>query len=158
MALQSTITQFQKPGARGLIAKAEARNLISRSLKVGSAAMLFGVPVYRNGVVDDSVSIVAGDGDFLGLSRRSGVGSPLNVPVDSYAAGDEIPIMMEGVMWVETADAVVVGVPANYNPVTGLWTDAAVAGDIIAVPGVEFDTNTSAAGLAIVRVMRTIPA
>lgn len=156
MAYQTAITQYQKPGARGLVAKAEARNLISRTLKLASAACLFGVPIYRNGVVDDSVSIVAADGDFLGLSRRSGVVSPLNVPADSYAASDEIPIMTEGVMWVETGAAVVIGTPSGYNPATGLW--GAVGGAYAAVLGVEFDTNTTAAGLAIVRVQRTIPA
>lgn len=156
MALQSTVAQFQRPGARGLVAKAEHRNLISRSLAIGAAAVLFGVPVYR-GASDD---LCTGDntvGDFLGLSRRSGVIDPASAG-DHYVAGDEVPIMSEGVMWVETADAVVAGVPANYNKATGLWTDAAVAGNIIAVPGVEFDTATTAAGLAIVRVVRTIPA
>jgi hypothetical protein len=120
MPVQTSVVQYQKPGARGLVAKAEARNLISRSLKIGSAAMAFGVPVYRNGVVEDSVSLTAADGDFLGLSRRSGVVNPLNVPADSYIAGDEVPLMTEGVMWVETADAVVPGVPAQYNTATPL--------------------------------------
>ncbi len=156
MALQTSITQFQKPGARGLIAKAEARNLISRTLAQGAANLLFGVPVYR-GATDDLCHTLAATGDFLGLSRRSGLVDPASAG-DQYVAGDEVPIMTQGVMWVETADAVVAGVPANYDTVTKLFTDAAVAGNVIAVPGVEFDTGTTAAGLAIVRVNRTIPA
>lgn len=156
MALQTSITQFQKPGARGLIAKAEARNLISRTLAAGAANLSFGVPVYR-GATDDLCHTLAATGDFLGLSRRSGMVDPASAG-DHYAPGDEVPIMMEGVMWVETADAVVAGVPANYDTSTKLFTDAAVAGNVIAVPGVEFDTATSAAGLAIVRVNRAIPA
>lgn len=157
MAMPTTVTQFQRPGARGLVANAESRNLISRSLAIGAAAIAFGVPVYR-GASDDVVSGLAAAGDFLGLSRRSGVNNPQSAVVDTFEAGDEVPIMTQGVMWVETADAVVAGVPANYNTATALWTDAAVAGSIIAVPGVEFDTATTAAGLAKVRVQRTIPA
>jgi hypothetical protein len=157
MALPTTVTQFQRPGARGLVANAETRNLFALTLAIGAVAVLFGVPVYR-GATDN---LCTGDntvGDFLGLSRRSAVLDPLNATVDAYAPGDEVPIMSEGVMWVETADAVVAGVPANYDKVAHLWTDAAVAGNVIAVPGVEFDTATTAAGLAKVRVLRTIPA
>lgn len=155
MALPSTVQQFQRPGARGQIANAETRNLISRTLG-GAANAYFGVPIYR-GASDDLCSIATGDGDFLGLSRRAGTIDPASGG-DYYVPQDEVPIMPHGVMWVETADAVVAGVPANYNTATRLWTDAAVAGSIIAVPGVEFDTATSAAGLAKVRVLRTIPA
>lgn len=157
MAMPTTVTQFQRPGARGLIANAEARNLVSRSLAIGAAAVYFGVPVYR-GATDDLCSPLNTDGDFFGVSRRSGVNNPQSAVVDTFEPGDEVPIMTQGVIWVETADAVVAGVPANYNTATRLWTDAAVAGSVIAVPGCEFDTGTTAAGLAKVRVQRTIPA
>jgi hypothetical protein len=157
MPLPQTVVAFQRPGARGMIANAETRNLISRSLVVGAPAMLFGVPVYR-GTTDDLCTHDNAVGDFLGLSRRSGTSDPKNAVVDSFAASDEVPIMTQGVMWVETADAVVAGVPANYDKSLKLWTDAAVAGNVIAVPGAEFDTATTAAGLAKVRVQRIIPA
>jgi hypothetical protein len=156
MVLQTSITQFQKPGARGLIAKAEARNLISRTLAQGKPNIYFGVPVYR-GATDDVVSPTAADGDFLGLSRRSGLVDPASGG-DFYTPGDEVPIMMEGVMWVETAGAVVQGVRANYDTTTRLFTAAAVGGSVIAAGEVEFDTSTTAAGLAIVRVKRSVPA
>lgn len=156
MALQASITQFMKPGARGLIAKAEARNLISRSLAQGKPNTYFGVPVYR-GATDDLCSPTAADGDFLGLSRRSGLVDPASGG-DYYAPGDEVPIMMDGVMWVETAGAVVSGVRANYDTSTRLFTAAAVGGNVIAVPDCEFDTSTTAAGLAIVRLKRAVPA
>ena len=156
MALQASITQFQKPGARGLIAKAEARNLISRTLAQGKPNIYFGVPVYR-GATDDVVSPTAADGDFLGLSRRSGVVDPASGG-DFYMPGDEVPIMTDGVMWVETAGAVVAGVRANYDTVTRLFTAAAVGGNVIAVADTEFDTSTTAAGLAIVRLQRNVPA
>ncbi len=154
MALQTSITQFQKPGARGLVAKAEARNLISRSLAIGAANVMFGVPVYR-GATDDLCSGDSAAGDFLGLSRRSGVVNPASGG-DHYVAADEVPIMTYGVMWVETGAAVVAGTPAGYDPATKLF--GAVGAPYVAVAGVEFDTATSAAGLAIVRLVRTTPA
>lgn len=159
MALQATVTQFQRAGARGLIANAETRNIISRNrIAGGNAQLLFGDAVYRaDAGGDDDCSANNAAGDFLGLARRLGTVDPA-VTYDGYAVGDEVSIMTQGVMWVETADAVVRGVPANFNTTTRLWTDAAVAGAVIAVPGVEFDSATTAAGLAKVRVQRAIPA
>lgn len=159
MALQATVTQFQRAGARGMVANAEARNLISRSrIAGGNAQLLFGDPVYRsNAGNSDQCSADPAAGDFLGLARRSGTVDPA-VGYDGYAVNDEVPICTMGVMWVETADAVVEGVPANFNVVTRLWTDAAVAGNVIAVPGVEFDSDNAGAGLATVRIQRPIPA
>jgi hypothetical protein len=154
MALQTTITQFQAPGAPGLIANAETRNLISRSLAGDDVP--FGAPVYR-GASEDLCSGDAADGDLLGLARRMGTVNPMNGG-DVYTEHDEVAIMTEGVMWEATADAVVAGTPARYNTATNLWTDAAVAGTVIAVPGAEFDSSTTAAGLAKVRYVRPIPA
>lgn len=156
MARQSTVTQFQKAGARGMVANAEARNIISRSLKAGPC--YFADPVYRDASAggDEVCSIVAADGDFMGVARRAGTLNPANTPKDAYATGDEVPIVMDGVVWVETADAVVAGANANFNIVTRLWTDAAVAGNVIAVPNVEFDSTNAAAGLAKIRVKRVV--
>lgn len=156
MALQSTVAQFQKIGARGLVANAEARNLISRSLAASAFVLGLGEPVYRvaaNGG-DTQCSADTAAGLFLGVSRRTGVLDPLNTPVDTFATNDEVPIMETGVIWVETADAVVAGAAANFNTATRLWTDAAVAGNVIAVPDCEFDSTNTAAGLAKLRVKR----
>lgn len=162
MARQTTVTQFQRAGARGLVANAEARNLVSRSLAASAvAALMFADPVYRvtTGSGDEQCSADPAAGDFLGLARREGAGEIIaNTTVDSFATNDEVPIMTQGVMWVETADAVVAGAVANFNTATRLWTDAAVAGSVIAVPGVEFDSTVTAAGLAKVRVQRVVPA
>lgn len=160
MALQSTVTQFQRAGARGMVANAEARNLISRSLVAsGVAALFFADPVYRvvTGSGDEQCSADPAAGEFLGLARREGAGEIVaNATIDSFATNDEVPIMENGVMWVETADAVVAGQPANFNTATRLWTDAAVAGSVIDVPNVEFDSSVSAAGLAKVRVKKAV--
>jgi hypothetical protein len=159
MALQSTVQQFQKAGARGLIANAEARNLISRSLAASAvAALMFADPVYRvvTGSGDEQCSADPAAGEFMGLARRNSSLDPANTPVDSYATNDEVPIMETGVMWVETADAVAAGAAANFDTATRLWTDAAVAGTIIAVPNCEFDSTVGAAGLAKVRVKRAV--
>lgn len=161
MALQSTVSQFQPAGARGLVANAETRNLISRSRADDDSVDLgFGEPAYRvnTGDGDAQCSALAASGDFLGLTRRVGTIDPANTPVDTFAQNDEVPLLTQGVIWVETADAVVAGAVANFNTTTRLWTDAAVAGSIIAVPGCEFDSTATAAGLAKLRVQRVVPA
>lgn len=156
MALQSTVTQFQQPFARGQIVNAEARNLISRALAASAFALGFGEPVYRaagNGG-DTQCSADAAAGLFLGVSRRMPTLDPANATVDTFATNDEVPIMTDGVIAVDTADAVVAGAAANFNTTTRLWTDAAVAGAVIAVPDCEFDSTTSGAGRAKLRVKR----
>lgn len=159
MALQATVTQFQKVGARGMIANAENRNLLSRSLVASAFTLGLGEPVYRvpaGDGGDNQCSADAAAGEFLGLSRRTGTMDPANTPVDTFAANDEVPIMEQGVMWVDTAGAVAAGVPANFNTATRLWTSAAVAGSIIDIPNVEFDSLTTGAGLAKVRVKKAV--
>lgn len=157
--LQPTVTQFQKAGARGLVANAEARNLISRSrADDNSVALGYGEPVYRvaGNDGDQQCSALAAAGEFLGLTRRTGTIDPANVPVDTFAQNDEVPILDMGVIWVDTADAVVAGAAANFNTATRLWTDAAVAGTVIDVPNVEFDSTNAGAGLAKVRIKKAI--
>jgi hypothetical protein len=156
MALQSTVTQFQRPYARGMIVNAEARNLISRSLAASAFALGFGEPVYRaagNGG-DTQCSADAAAGLFLGISRRVGTLDPANATVDTFATNDEVPIMMDGVIGVDVAGAVLAGAAANFNTTTRLWTSAAVAGAIIAVADCEFDSTTTGAGQAKLRVKR----
>jgi hypothetical protein len=56
------------------------------------------------------------------VSRRTGVLDPANTPVDTFATNDEVPIMMDGVIGVEVAAAVLAGAAANFNTATRLWT------------------------------------
>src|SRR4051794_35217018 len=115
MALQATVTQFQKVGAKGLVVNAEARNLISRSLAASAFALGFGEPVYRvaaNGG-DTQCSADNAAGLFMGVSRRTGLLDPANTTVDTFATNDEVPIMETGVMWVQASKAVAAGVAAN---------------------------------------------
>jgi hypothetical protein len=149
--LQTAVTQFQAPGARGMAANMETRNIMSRTLT--GAPAKFGVPIYAAGA--GLCSIAAADGDLLGISRRAGTINPVNGG-DQYVAGDSVPIFEDIVVWVLTGDAVAERAPANYDPVADHWTDAAVAGNVIAVPGAEFDSATDAAGLALVRFRRPI--
>jgi len=156
MALQATVTQFQPPFAKGQIVNAEARNLIGRSLAASAFALGFGEPVYRaagNGG-DTQCSADPAAGLFLGLSRRTAVLDPANTTVDTFATNDEVPIMTDGVMAVQASKAVAAGVAANFDKVARTWTDAAVAGNVIAVADCEFDSTITAAGLVKVRVKR----
>lgn len=160
MALQSTVTQYQASGARGMIANAENRNLISRSLAASAFVLNFADPVFRvtTGSGDQSCTADAAGGatTFLGLARRSGTIDPANTVVDTYQLGDQVPIMENGVMWVLTAGAVTAGQPANFDTTARLWTAAAVAGVVIDILNCEFDSTIAAAGLAKVRVKRAV--
>jgi hypothetical protein len=57
-------------------------------------------------------------------------------------------------VWVQASKAVTAGSAANFDKVTRQWTDAAVAGNVIAVADCEFDSTITAAGLVKLRVKR----
>lgn len=156
MAYPTSVAQFQGIGAPGMVANAEARNLISRSLVASAFTLGFGEPVYRvpaGSTGDNQCSADPAAGDFLGISRREGTIDPANT-VDTFATNDEVAILDEGVIWVNTSAAVAAGGVANFNTTTRLWSSAAIAGAVIDVPNAEFDSLTTGAGLAKVRIRR----
>lgn len=152
MALQETYTQFQAAGYPGMHANMEEWN---GQTKTATSAIAFGAPVQRDGA--KGCETFASGGEFLGLAKAMHVAT--GGDGDSYAAGDNVPVVDEGV-WFVLAEGLTAGTDegtaVNFNTATGAFTVAAVVGGIIAVPNAEIDEVHSAT-LATIR-LRRVPA
>ena len=74
--------------------------------------------------------------------------------VVQYDQYEQVSVLTQGRLWVETTDAVVAGSVANLTVATGKLTDEAVAAGIEAFTQftARFVTGTTGAGLAIVEI------
>lgn len=109
----------------------------------------------RGQVIQASTS--TGQGALItGIAILSQTLEQTSAGVVAYADKSTVPVMTEGRMVVETADAVVAGAAANFVLATNKWTDAAVGTGIEApvLIKVRFVTSTSAAGLAAVQISK----
>lgn len=71
-------------------------------------------------------------------------------PTNKYEQYDNVAVMKKGVIVVTASVAVAVGDPVYYVPATGVLTNSASGNTLIA--GAQWDTSTSGAGLAALRL------
>lgn len=148
------IVPFTGDTSRGLVGQhvnSEEWNAITRLAdNVAAAPIGFGQPVARF-AGNDKVCRQWATGKPLGITRY-------RIDVDGvagYEEGGHVSIMTEGVMWVASGAACTAGGPAYYNPTTDRWGNTGAS--YVNVPGVEFDTNATAAG-QMVKIRIRIPA
>lgn len=147
------IVPFTDPKGFGLVgghANMEEWNALTRTASVVGIAP--GQPVQR--VAGDDFTVEAWDESSppLGVVRWT-------IDADTeegYPVGKSISIMTMGVMWAAAGGAATAGAQAGYDPATDRWGN--VAGDFVAVPGVEFDTTGVAGNLIKLRINRPAPA
>ncbi|SFH29387.1 capsid cement protein [Ensifer sp. OV372] len=71
-------------------------------------------------------------------------------PTGKYEQYDNVAVMKKGVIVVQASVAVAVGDPVYYVPATGVLTNVSTSNTLIA--GAQWDTSTSGAGLAALRL------
>ncbi|SFH52595.1 capsid cement protein [Ensifer sp. OV372] len=71
-------------------------------------------------------------------------------PAGKYEQYDNVAVMKKGVIVVQASVAVAVGDPVYYVPATGVLTNVSTSNTLIA--GAQWDTSTSGAGLAALRL------
>ena len=136
-------TDPQKRGLGGGHANSEEWNSVSRL--ANGDVIGAGQPVSRAG--DDGIADFNGT-TYLGVTIRT-------IDYDTTAGFAEyatVPVMTMGVMWVAAGEAVDAGEPAGYDLATDRWGTVSVT--YLAVPGVEFDSSSTAAGLVKIRINR----
>ena len=152
MARQTDYTQFQAAGYPGMHANMEEWN---GQTKTATDAIAFGAPVQRDGA--KGCETFASGGEFLGLAKAMHVAT--GGTGDSYAAGDNVPVVDEGV-WFVKAEGLTAGTDdgstVRFNTATGAFTVAAASGTVLTIPGAEIDVVHSAT-LATIR-LRRVPA
>lgn len=153
--LQPTYGLAYSVGYPGMVANGEKANRISRTIE-DSAGIAFGKAAFR-GAGDHGVTATPAAGTFMGISISDLAIQPLAGVVVGGAAADvfpqyeNVPLMNEGVIWVLTGEAVNDG-DAAYVTSAGALMKTSTSNT--AIPAV-FDTTTSGAGLARLRVRRS---
>lgn len=153
---QTSVVQYGPAGYAGMLGDTTFTDKMSYSAE---AQLNFGVPVQLGTDPDRQVKPLttsAGQAALaIGFSIASNsVEQTYKTGLVYYAAGNTVPVLKRGRIWMQTDDAVVAGAAANLKLSNGLLTDAAVTTGIEAFTQFKatFITSTSAAGLALVEI------
>jgi hypothetical protein len=153
MPTQDNYNATQGVGLEGALVNGEEFNAFSRTVET-AAGIQFGRPVAK-GAADKGIILMAAGQAFVGVTRHNKAVAPsIGTNGDRYAQYKEASVIDFGVFWGKASDAVVANAAANWDTATGKWTDAAVAGTVIACPGCKFDASGNADDLVPIRIRR----
>ena len=152
-AVQSTYAEQIRPALAGMRANEEPVDIISRNLE-SVGGVVFG-KVVQQGVRDDGcitdLNTSAMDAfKFLGIVMRTRDVRPDNP--NGFAQYDAVPIMRKGVIWVTTDAAVTAGTDVTVTLATGGLGTAAVAAGVVQIPNARWESSTTGAALAKLRL------
>jgi hypothetical protein len=142
-AVQTTYNTNLARWVEGMVLNSEPCDIVSRvcedieGIGFGKVAVQ---GTLDNQVVDSEITV-----KFCGIA----VLDPTKIG-DTYAQYDTAAIMKKGVIVVQASVAVAVGDPVYYVPATGVLTNVATSNTLIA--NAQWDTSTSGAGLAALRL------
>lgn len=156
-AIQSAYSENIGVARAGMIANEEPVTLISRTI-IDAAGVGFG-KVVQEAVADGSkdeqctgdLNTAAMDAyKYLGITVRERSVRPESL--DKFAQYETIRIMRRGVIWVDVAAAVRSGEDVTVTLATGVLGTAAVGAGVVAIPNARWESSTSGAGLAKLRL------
>lgn len=140
MAIQTDYKTTLTPAVVGTQATMVPATIVSRNVEEPDG-LAFGVPVSQ-GANENGVIAFAGDIVGITLLDRSAMG-------DVFPRYSSARVMTEGDIWVTASVAVAAGDDVYVTP-AGAFTNIATSNTAIA--GARWDTSTTAAGLAVVRL------
>lgn len=143
--LQTTYSDRMAPAVEGMIANSEKSNIISRIVE-DVEGIGFG-KVAVQGDRDNTITDAEAGKAFRGIT----VMDPTQLQ-DSYPQYATVAVMTKGVIWVRASVAVSPGQPAYFVPATGVLTNTDNSAANTAIPNAIWDSSTSGAGLAKLRL------
>lgn len=157
MAVQTSYSENIRPAVAGQIANTEGAVLISRTV-ADAAGIGFGKVVQEAAADGSKDGQCTGDLDtadmdafkFLGVTVRERSVRP-ETP-SKFAQYESARIMRKGVIWVEVAAAVKAGEDVTVTLASGVLGTASVGAGVVAIPNARWDSSTSGAGLAKLRL------
>jgi hypothetical protein len=157
MAIQTSYSENIRPAVAGQIANMEGAVLISRSV-VDAAGVGFGKVVQEAAADGSKDDLCTGDLNtaamdaykFLGITVRERSVRP-ETP-NKFAQYDSARIMRKGVIWVEVAGAVNAGTDVTVTLASGVLGSVSVGAGVVAIPNARWESSTSGAGLAKLRL------
>jgi hypothetical protein len=146
MAVQTTFPDNISAAIAGLRGTMIPATLISRTVET-VAGIAFGVAVARG--TDDNGCKVFGSGDtaILGITV---IDRSVNT-ADKYSQYESASIMTKGPVWVMASVAVNDGDPVYVIPSTGAFAKTSASSAVL-IANAVWDTTTTGAGLALVRM------
>lgn len=148
MAVQSTYADNISAAKAGLRANMEPARLISRNVE-DAAGIAFGLAVAQGTDDNGCKAFAAGDTAILGITTRERSTDPATP--DVFAENESALIMTKGCIWVTASVAVDAGDPVYVIPATGAFAKTS-ASSAVQIAGARWDTSTTGAGLAVVRL------
>lgn len=153
MPVQTTYSDNIAAARAGQRANMEPVDLISRTV-ADAAGIGFGVVVQEAANANEcTADLDTTDMDayrFLGITMRDRSVRP-ETP-NLFAENESALIMRKGVIWVAVAGAVTKGTDVTVTLASGALGSEAVTTGIVAIPNARWETSTTGAGLAQVRL------
>lgn len=141
--MQSTFSATHARWVEGMVLNSEPCVVVSREVET-SGGIGFG-KIAQRGTGDHQIKVSSASPKYLGIT----VLDPSKFG-DTYAQYDTAAVMTKGVIVVQASVAVAAGDPVYFVPATGVFTNVSTSNQLI--PNAAFDTSTSGAGLAAVRL------
>ncbi|WP_377838714.1 capsid cement protein [Bosea sp. UC22_33] len=141
--IQSTYSAQHARWYEGMVLNQEPSTIVTRVAE-DAEGIGFG-KVCVQGTADNQVVDSEATVKFCGIAIADA-----GQPGDTYAQYANVAVMKKGVVVVQASVAVAVGDAVYYVPATGVLTNSASGNTLIA--GAQWDTSTSGAGLAALRL------
>lgn len=142
-AIQTTYAATHARWVEGMIPNMEPNVVVTR-LAEDVEGIGFG-KVCVQGTADNQVVDSEATVKFAGIAVLD-----TTRPTGKYEQYDNVAVIKKGVIVVQASVAVAVGDPVYYVPATGVLTNVSTSNTLIA--GAQWDTSTSGAALAVLRL------
>ena len=142
-AIQTTYAATHARWVEGMIPNMEPNVIVTR-IAEDVEGIGFG-KVCVQGTADNQVVDSEATVKFAGIAVLD-----TTRPTGKYEQYDNVAVIKKGVIVVQASEAVAVGDPVYYTPATGVLSKTATSNTLIA--GAQWDTSTSGAGLAVLRL------
>jgi len=143
--LQTSYPDSLAAFVEGMVANSEKNNIISRVVE-SAAGIGFG-KVAIQGTADNQIAVSAANGVYRGITVLD-----TTQLQDSYPQYATAAVMTKGVIVVQASVAVDAGDPVYFIPATGVLTNVSNSGANTLIAGAMWDSSTSGAGLAKLRL------
>ena len=144
-AIQTTYSATHARWIEGQVLNMEPSVVVSR-LAEDAEGIGFG-KVAVKGTADNQVVDSEATVPFVGIAVLD-----VTKPTGKYEQYDTVAVMKSGVIVVQASVAVAVGDPVYYVPATGVLTNVSNSSANTLIAGAQWDTSTSGAGLAALRL------
>lgn len=148
MAIQTTYSENIPAAVVGQVSNQYPAAYISRNVE-DSAGIGFGIAVAQGTADFGCKAFGSGDTAILGITVRER-SLDANVP-DKFDENDNARVLTRGAVWVTASVAVDAGDPVYVIPGTGAFAKTS-ASSAVQIAGARWETSTSGAGLAQVRI------